>query len=462
LFTKHVLKKTIFFIANIQKSCTFILYDNKRLKKMKRILHLTLFLGTFVLGCDKTIDVSQYDPHPLTLKVVELQGNTYKMSWNALPTSDFIDYQLIRSINDTVPDMLPNDTLIRTASLVTRINDKEQTTFFDSVTIAGGKVSFRLFARYRDHSVSSINVKLTGTADVTEIPNVGDQIFYSAQNNLFIFADKVNDLLATLNLNNNAFREASIPLDDGTIMGFNDGFGNGILYTGGNFGSMLGLDPVTLMRSMNFFTNSRNAPVSVGGGGNFAYCSVVESATTSSIQLFENVNFSSRLGGITLLNNIAWILVKPPTVDDLFAIESNTTNAQVMVFQNLAWNKVNNPVKYNTSRSSLVDASRFEFAPDGSFFVTGRQGNIYNRSIVLSKQLNSNANYNSFYIDGNLNIYAATNRRIDIYNAPNYNLTRSIACRVNPSKIFVIGSKVYLFAPSANKLGNTMLEKIVL
>jgi hypothetical protein len=114
---------------------------------MKRILHLTLFLCTFVLGCDKTIDVSKFDPHPLTLKVVELQGNTYKMTWNALPASDFVDYQLIRSINDTVPDMLPNDTLFRTSSLVARIGDKEQNTFFDSVTIAGGKVSFRLFPR---------------------------------------------------------------------------------------------------------------------------------------------------------------------------------------------------------------------------------------------------------------------------------------------------------------------------
>jgi hypothetical protein len=432
---------------------------------MKRILHLTLFLGTFVLGCDKTIDVSKYDVHPLTLKVVELQGNTYKMSWNALPASDFVDYQLIRAINDTVPDMLPNDTLIRTTSLITRIGDKDQTTFFDSVTIAGGKVSFRLFARYRDHLVSSINVTLTGRADVTEISNIGDQIFYSAQNNLFIFADKANDLLATLNVNNNSFKQVSSPLDDGTIMSFSDGSGgNAVLYTGGNFGSMVGINPVSLAATMNFFTSSRNAPISVGGGGSFAYCSVQESPTASSIQLFQN-NGGSRLGSVSLsngANNIAWILVKPPTVDDLFAIESNTDRAQMIVFQNLTWNRLDNRVNYNINRSSFVDVSRFEFAPNGSFFVTGRQGNIYNRQMVLSKQLNINANYNSFYIDNNLNIYAATNRRVDIYNAPNYTLTRSVGSRVNPSKIFVIGTKAYLFAPSVNKLGNTMLEKIVL
>jgi hypothetical protein len=429
---------------------------------MKRILHLTLCLGTFVLGCDKTIDVSKYDPHPLTLKVVELQGNTYKMSWNALPTSDFIDYQLIRSINDTVPDMLPNDTLIRTSSLVTRINDKDQTTFFDSVTIAGGKVSFRLFARYRDHSVSSINVKLTGSADVTEIPNVGDQIFYSAQHNLLMFADKVNDRLATLNLNNNSFREATLALDDGTIMNYSEDSGNPMLYTGGNFGTLFGIDVNLFSIRLNLFTNTRNAPISVGSSGNFVYGSVVESPQLSTIRLFQNVNFGSQLAFNSFSNGTAWILVKPPTVDDLFAIESNTENAQVMVYKDMTWNQLNNRANYNTNRANLVNANLLEFAPNGSFFVTGRQGNIYNRQMVLSKQLSVNAKYNSFYIDNNLNIYAATNRRVDIYNAPNYNLTRSVACRVNPSKIFVIGTKAYLFAPSANQLGNTMLEKIVL
>ncbi len=429
---------------------------------MKRILHLTLFLCTFVLGCDKTIDVSQYDPHPLTLKVVELQGNTYKMSWNALPASDFIDYQLIRSINDTVPDMLPNDTLSRTSSLVARIGDKEQNTFFDSVTIAGGKVSFRLFARYRDHSVSSINVMLTGTADVTEIPNAGDEIFYGAQQQLFVFADKANDRLATLNLNTNAFREGNLFLDDGTIMSYNEEFGNPMVYTGGSFGSINGINANLFSINLNLFTNTRNPPISVGTKGNFAYCSTVESLTQSSIRLFQNTNFGNQFGSFSFPNGIARILIPTPLLDDLFAIESNTENAQVMVFRDLTWNQLNARTPYNTNRVNSVDASRFEFAPNGSFLVTGRKGNIYNRQMVLSKQLNANANYNSFYIDNNLNIYAATNRRVDIYNAPNYNWTRSVACRVNPTKVFVIQNKLYLFAPSANKLGNTLLEKIAL
>jgi hypothetical protein len=115
---------------------------------------------------------------------------------------------------------------------------------------------------------------------------------------------------------------------------------------------------------------------------------------------------------------------------------------------------------YNTNRTDFIDASRFEFAPDGSFFITGKQGNLYSPSMTLSKQLNRNGNYNSFCMDNQLNIYAVTNRRIDIYNAPNYNLTRQVACRLNPTKIFVAFHQAYLFAPSVNKLGNTTLEKI--
>jgi hypothetical protein len=432
---------------------------------MKRILHLTLFLGTILLGCDKTIDVSNYDPHPLTLKVVELPGNTYKMTWNPLPTSDFVDYQLIRSLNDSVPDMLPNDTLARRSSLVTRIGDKEQNTFFDSVTIAGGKISFRLFARYRDHSVSSINVALTSNADISEIPAIGDQIFYSMQDNLLIFADKGGDRVTTLNLTGNAFNEAGIFLDDASVMSFSDDLGKPTLFMASNFGSIQAINPNTFATSVSLFINTRNAPISVGGNSNFVYCSVIENPTTSSIRLFQHSIFNNELDRISFSNGAAaipWILFNPPSTNELFAIEANTERGQVMVFNNLTSNNLRNRTDYNVNRANIVDANRFEFAPDGSFLVTGRQGNIYNRQMVFSKQLNINENYSSFYIDNNSTIYAATKRRVDIYKAPNYNLTRSVVCRVNPTKLFVIANKLYLFAPSTNKLGNTMLEKIVL
>jgi hypothetical protein len=321
------------------------------------------------------------------------------------------------------------------------------------------------FDCFRDHSVSSINVKLTGSADISEIDNIGDQIFYSGLNSLLLFADKVGDRLTTLNLNNNLFKNAEIPLDDATTIGFSEDAGTAKLYVASAFGAMRAIDPNHFGTIVNFFVGTRNAPISVGGSGTYAYCSVIESPTNSSIRLFQNFGFGNELDRVSFLNSAAttpWMLFKSPTVDELFAIEANTERAQVMVYRTLNSNNLRNRQDYNGTRTNLVDANRFEFAPNGSFFVTGRQGNIYSRQFTLSKQLNSNANYNTFYVDNNLNIYAATNRRIDIYNAPNYNLTRSVACRVNPTKMFIIANKAYLFAPSVNKLGNTLLEKVAL
>jgi hypothetical protein len=428
---------------------------------MKRLFYLNLLLCALTLGCDKNIDVSKYDAHPLKLKVIELQGNTYKITWNALPSSDFIDYQLIRAINDTVPDMLPTDTIFRTSSLVARIGDRDQTTFLDSVTIAGGKIAFRLFARYRDHSVSSVNVIVTGQDNITELVNIEDQIFYSKQASSFVFVDKARDLVTTMNIKNNQFQSTTLAMEDATTMSFNDDESS--IYTANSFGVIQTIHPSTFTITKHFFTNTRNAPFSVGGSGKFAYCSMRDAQlhpTDVAIRLFENVDFGQELQRLTLLNSIAWQLFKAPNSDDLFAIEPNIETAQVMVFRNLSQNRLNEQKDYNSNHANFIDASRFLFAPDGSFFITGKQGNLYSLQMTLSKQLNVNGNYSDFYIDNNLNIYAATNRRIDIYNAPNYNWTRSVVCRLNPTKIFVLFNQAYLFAPSVNKLGNTTLEKI--
>jgi hypothetical protein len=428
---------------------------------MKRIRLLSLWLSILVLGCDKTIDVSKYDPNPLTLKVVELPNHTYKMSWNALPASDFIDYQLIRAINDTIYNRLPNDTLFPTASLIARITDLNQTTFFDSVTIASSKVSFRLFAHYRDRLISSINVTLEGQPDISEIPNRGDQIFYSAQTNLLILLDKAADFITTLDVGRSDFLKSfQMTLSDATAMSFADDLGNPAIYVLDNFRRMHTINTLDFTVPVDIFANTRSTPFSVGGGGNLVYCAASESTTSISIRLFPNRNLSTEISSLILETPIRWLLFRVPNADELFAVEADSRVGRVMVFRNLSSSFLNDRVDYNSNRANLVDANRFEFAPNGSFLITGKEGTIYNRQMQLSKQLNINENYNSFYIDNNLTIYAATNRRIDIYNAPNYNLTRSVSCLSNPNKIFVIANQAYLFSPSVNQLNNTLFEKI--
>ncbi len=428
---------------------------------MKRIRLLSLGLSTLVLGCSKTMDVSQYDPHPLTLKVVELADHTYKMSWNVLPASDFIDYQLIRSVHDTIQDMLPDEKLLPTASLIARIPNIEQNIFFDSVTIASGKTSFRLFAHYRDRLISSINVTLEGKSNISEIPTAGDQIFYSEQTHLVMFLDKAADLMTILDVGRSDFLKSfKIPLSDATIMSFADDLGNPAVYVMDNFRTIHAVSALDFTTPVDIFSNTRSTPFSVGGSDHLVYCAASETTTSVSIRLFPYRNLSSEISRITFETPIRWILFKVPNADELFAVESDSRVGRVMVFRNLSVSYFNDRVDYNANQVHRVDATRFEFAPNGSFLITGKDGNIYNRQMQFSKSLAINGNYNSFYIDNNLNIYAATNHRIDIYNAPTYNLTRSIACLSNPNKIFVISNQAYLFSPSVNQLNSTLFEKI--
>jgi hypothetical protein len=86
--------------------------------------------------------------------------NGTRLSWTKIETSDFIDYTIVRSTSDSIPDLNklganPN------ALIITRITDPQITAFTDiRFSTQSTRTYYRVFARLSGRSVSSRNVLL--------------------------------------------------------------------------------------------------------------------------------------------------------------------------------------------------------------------------------------------------------------------------------------------------------------
>ncbi len=158
---------------------------------MKKLLYtfIILSLSIFTFSCkDPVIGPTNYSAFPMDLKVEKLSGNKVKYKWNAVNTSDFISYIIVKSTKDSVPYFSRPDfveSLANNISVVTSISESKTNEFIDSINVVIGESSFRIFAFLEDRSLSSINVKFKGFDNMTEILGATDDV---------VFAEKLNTL----------------------------------------------------------------------------------------------------------------------------------------------------------------------------------------------------------------------------------------------------------------------------
>jgi hypothetical protein len=158
---------------------------------MKKLLYtfILLTLCIFTYSCkDPTLGPTNYSAFPMDLKVEKLSGNKIKYKWNAINTSDFIRYIIVKSTKDSVPYFSRPDfveSLRDNISIITSISDSKTTEFIDSVNVVIGESFFRIFAFLEDRSLSSINVKLKGIENMTEVLGATEDV---------VFAEKLNTL----------------------------------------------------------------------------------------------------------------------------------------------------------------------------------------------------------------------------------------------------------------------------
>jgi hypothetical protein len=147
---------------------------NRRLFAL--LLRFSVFFALpFSLSCKKET-VVDYKPFPLELTITDVAGGA-KLSWSKVETSDFVEYTLVRSTGDSIPDL----NLITTnplASVVTRATDAKLTSFVDTRVLQQPvRTYFRVFARLNGRTLSSRNI-ITNT-ELFDLGNTFNEIIYN-------------------------------------------------------------------------------------------------------------------------------------------------------------------------------------------------------------------------------------------------------------------------------------------
>jgi hypothetical protein len=183
---------------------------------MKKLLYtlITLTLSIFTFSCkDPVLGPTNYSAFPMDLKVEKLSGNKVRYKWNAVNTSDFIRYIIVRSTKDSVPYFSRPDfveSLENNISVVTAISDSKTNEFIDSINVVIGESSFRIFAFLEDRSLSSINVKLKGFDNMTEVLGATDDVVFAEKLNTLAMANSKSFGVSLFNIVTNQITAAPI------------------------------------------------------------------------------------------------------------------------------------------------------------------------------------------------------------------------------------------------------------
>jgi hypothetical protein len=124
----------------------------------------TLFIVlTFQFSCVKEVD--NFPEYPISLTVKDSLSGV-RLSWNKIETSDFVEYVIVRSTKDSIPNLA--DLSTTDAVIIGRISDAKRVSFFDFNS--NGlllKTYYRVFARLSNRNLSSQNYQ--SNSDIVQI-----------------------------------------------------------------------------------------------------------------------------------------------------------------------------------------------------------------------------------------------------------------------------------------------------
>ena len=444
---------------------------------MIKTKYLFLFSGllfSFSLAfnsCRKEEDLSKYSNFPLELTYEDVPSGI-KLKWNKVNTSDFVQYLIVRSVTDTIPD-IKTGTLANSVATVARITDANKTEFIDFATL-NSKAYYRVFVQLGNRFVSSRNI--TPNANIISVPGFTYELLYNPKRKFVYMLDRNNALLNLYDVNKNAVvKSVRVSLNTSNIFYLNLGQfnGNDELQIQGMDASSNGMinihDPVTLelkdQIGTGFSSSSVTSFCSDNSGTFFAYASS-----------FFSLKAISRTQKIVLstnnLNNSGNTLrFKKLSDSKIVGMPSNTGYAQLLQFN--ASGQYASPA--NLAFVSLISSGTnnpFVVSPFENVFIHGFNGVIYDNQMKFLGQLSTSSiiTYRDFaFSDDATKLYAATTsnagrRQVDVFNLPALNLDKSINTKTFCRNIYNIGNNQLLLVGDGfdNTTGaqTTIFEKI--
>lgn len=420
-----------------------------------------------------------YQAYPLSITADELPNGSFRLRWNAIKSVDFIEYQVIRNVGDSVP-YIPNNQVALSSigtnlEIIKRISDADSTIFVDEVTIPTTKTYLRVFAVLNNRNLSSRNVEISQKANVKEVP-------FTATDMLFVPEDKrlvmVNQALGQIGVFHTELNILT------TTPQFNVSLQQNIEITYGRFNNVgeIYIPSFSTIVVKNFsnintaiflFTSSNGMESIFFDRENNIFLTIGSQST--------RVNSFSRFN--TGISSTGFASFGTTKIQNGYTLRSANLNQEVLAVSvtngsaDLIW------LKYNATGSQLIRSLKnltttlpitkrpFVVAPDNQCFITGNKGLIFNRNITLSDSLKvrtADTRYiDMVFSDDKTRLLALRNgansvneKLIDVYKYPSFEFERSIIFRSNPTRLFQDGTSLLLVGVSPNNARNTMVERV--
>jgi hypothetical protein len=421
------------------------------------------------LSCKKEAD--SYSQFPIDLSLVDA-ANGVQLNWSKVNTSDFIDYQLVKSTVDTVPDFRFLS-LNPKAFVFARINDLKKTSFFDdqSNIIRTEKTYYRLFVRLEGRVLSSPNIANNSTiinlgSSFTEVLSNNSKDnprFYlgnSGKAECVIYDAKAEKITVKGSLKFDNFTNLRMAL--ASRNGANEELAATAL------GNQITFNDATNLQTLTTITFPNALPLALVGTSD-GFFIIVTNETTNNVKCV-SVGTHTILSQTTVNFGFApyagSVLIKNPTdrecvMHDPYGFFDSTRIARFRYNAQGQISDVVNASVTNTTFSTVI--SNIAVSPDGVYYLLNNS--VVNRNLGYVRKIvnTSNNPYLNFCFNPSngklygmeLNLQGAANALIDEMDFPNLVKSRKIVSRVQGIRSFVVDNNLLVFA-------NTFVQKIPL
>ena len=418
-----------------------------------------------------------YQAYPLSITADELPNGSFRLRWNAIKSVDFIEYQVIRNVGDSVP-YIPNNKVVLSSintnlEIIKRISDADSTIFIDEVTIPTAKTYLRVFAVLKDRNLSSRNVEMP-------LKTTFKEFTFTATDVLFVPEDK---RLALINQPQGQFGVYHTDLNTlTTTQPFNIFIGQNVEM---NYGRFNNATEIYIPNSAQLVVKNFN---NINSTSSFFTSSVVESV------LFDKTNnllltvgsqptfVRSLLRSGTSISNISFTSFSTIKLQTSYALRTANLNQEAIAVSvtngnaDLIWLKYNPDGTFirslkNVNTTLPITKRPFVVAPDNQFFITGNKGLIFGRDMAVSDSLKVRTAQTRYvdmiFSDDKTRLLAlrsgtssVNEKLIDVYKYPSFDFERSISFRSNPTRFFQDGTSLLLVGVSPNNARNMMVERV--
>ncbi len=435
----------------------------------KRLLHLSAFtLLVFSFSCKKEASTT-YVRFPVELTATDVV-NGVKLTWTKIETTDFVDYTIVRSTGDSIPE-LSQLVANPSAFIVTRITDAKVTTFTDlRNTPIAVRTTYRVFARLNGRNVSSRNVLINA-----EILDLGSSFTEIIANNSkdkprFYLSSNVSNSILAYNATDHRIlaTNTSVPSSNMRLaVASKNGANEEIAaYTSGtNIVSFFDAETLKPMGNATVVTNGFPIVASIGTVDGFFI--FVTSESTNNIKVVSvtthNISQATVSFSATFLSNS--ILAKNPAARELILRDPNTSSVRVGRIEYNAQGQILDGGILGFVSISFTQTPVLRISPSGDAFIIG--ASVLNRNLQIKGSIFSNTggSYTDFYYANTSNkIYAltfasSTTSLLDEYDASTLRFVRTIPVKLPGFRCFTTEDAVIVFS-NTNFTGRTNVQKI--